>query len=151
MRHPGKRWVEAKTVESAAPDTPAGREAKLRREISEHFARRDLESATRKYLSLIQIADDAVLAQEQQLDVANRLMSLERHPEAADAYERFLKHYATYEHLADIFLMLGLLYGRYLHQYDRAEQMLLRAIEGLTDPGKLEMARRDLQAVRHRR
>ncbi len=151
MHRPGKRWVDAETVESEAQDTPAAREVKLRREISEHFGRRDVEAATQGYLGLIQIADDAVLSKEQQLDVANRLMSLERHPEAADAYERFIKHYAAYEHLPDIFLMLGLLYGRYLHQYDRAEQALLRAIEGLTDPGKLEMARRDLQAVRHRR
>jgi tetratricopeptide (TPR) repeat protein len=80
--------------------------------------------------------------------MANYLMSAEKHPAAADAYERFLRHYGDYEHKGDIYLMLGLLYGRYLHQYDRAEQNLTRAVESLDDPKKTALAEADLQAVR---
>ena len=44
--------------------------------------------------------------------------------------------------------MLGLIYGRYLKQYDRAEACLSRAIPDLTDAGKLEMARGELEQAR---
>ena len=97
---------------------------------------------------LVQISEQSVLPRQQQLDVANQLMASDQHPAAADAYERFLKHYGTYEHLADIYLMLGLLYGRYLQQHDRAEQMLERAIHLLDDPNKLALAKGDLQKLR---
>ncbi len=46
--------------------------------------------------------------------------------------------------------MLGLLYGRYLNQYDRASETLERAIELLKDPRKVELARADLENVRRR-
>jgi hypothetical protein len=145
------RWVEARTVESARPDTQAARELALRRDIAGACARHDLSAAAEKYLQLVQVADDAVLSRQNQLDVANQLMAAERYPAAADAYERFLRHYRGYEHTPDIHLMLGLTYGRYLHQYDRAEQLLQRAVEDLRDPRKVEMARAELQAVRQRR
>jgi len=145
------RPVEAVTVMEDVPDTPAARELQLRREISEAYGRNDFPAAAEKYLQLVQIADQAVLSRQQQLDMANQLMTAERHPAAADAYERFLKHYANYEHVGDIFLMLGLLYGRYLQQDNLAETYLQRATEKLRDPRKLNMARGDLQAVRQRR
>jgi len=75
IQRPPKRWVEAVTVESAVPDTPAAREIRLRREIAEHFARRDIEAATQKYLSLIQVAEDAVLPQDQQLATGTWVIS----------------------------------------------------------------------------
>jgi membrane associated rhomboid family serine protease len=128
----------------------AAREGQLRQQISEAYDRHDVAKAAEAYLQLVQIAEDAVLSQGQQLDVANKLMESERYPAAADAYERFLKHYGTYEHIADIHLMLGLLYGRYLHQYERARQYLRRAAGSLTDPRKAELARGDLEALQDR-
>jgi len=145
-----RRWVEARTVQAAPSDTPAARELQLRRQIAAAFDRHDLTEAAERYLQLVQIAEDAVLSQAQQLDVANKLMESERYPAAADAYERFLKHYGAYEHAADIYLMVGLLYGRYLHQYERARQSLRRAVGSLTDPRKLELARGDLEALQDR-
>jgi membrane associated rhomboid family serine protease len=143
-----QRWVEARVPPPLPPDTPAARETQLRRQVAEAYARNDMAETADKYLQLVQIAEDAVLPQDQQLDVANKLMESERYPAAADAYERFLKHYGDYEHLADIYLMLGLLYGRYLHQYERARDFLRRAAGLLTDPRKLELARGDLEALR---
>jgi len=145
------RWVDARSVHSAPPDTEAARELSLRREISAACTRHDLPAAAGMYLQLVQIADDAVLNRQNQLDVANQLMDSEQYPAAADGYERLLKHYPAYEHAADIHLMLGLLYGRYLHQYDRAEHYLDRAIEGLREDRKIEMARTELQQVHRRR
>ena len=151
-KSPGKsRRVHAKTVETATPDSPAVREMKLRSEISQACGRHDLQTASAKYLQLIQIADDAILGRSQQLDVANQLMSTDRQAQAADAYERFLQHYSQYEHIADIHLMLGILYGRYLHQYDRAANYLEKAAAKLEDPKKVELAKADLAMVRRKK
>ena len=144
------RWVQTREVASQTPESPPAVELQLRRQIADACLRHDLQTAAGKYLQLVQIADEVVLSLQNQLDVANYLMSSKRHPAAADAYERFLKHYSCYEHLPDICLMLGLLYGRYLHQYDRAERMLNQAIQGLTDERKLAMAGADLAAVRQK-
>jgi outer membrane protein assembly factor BamD (BamD/ComL family) len=119
--------------------------------VSEAFSANDLPGAARRYLELVQVAEDPVLARQQQLDIANFLMSDEQYAAAADAYERFLSHYGDYEHLADIYLMLGLLYGRYLQQYDQAENCLSQAVESLHDPRKLELARSELAEVRRTR
>ena len=52
--------------------------------------------------------------------------------------------------MGDIRLMLGLIYSRYLQQDVLAETYLSRAISGLTDAGKLELARSELEEVRRR-
>ncbi len=143
-----RRWAPSKPVEQAVPDTQAARELEFRREISQALSDHDLAAAAPRYLELIRIAPHAVLSQQQQLDVANHLMSAEQHAEAADAYERFLKHYGGYEYAADICLMLGLLYGRYLRKDDQAIAYLERAMASLRDPRKLELARGDLEALR---
>ncbi|HUT57124.1 MAG TPA: rhomboid family intramembrane serine protease [Phycisphaerae bacterium] len=145
------RRVSARSLTTATPDNEMARELQARREISEACARHDTSAAADRYLELLAIAPDAVLPRQQQLDVANQLMSSERYAQAADAYERFLRHYGTYEHLADIYLMLGLLYGRYLQEYDKAEQYLEKAIQSSSDPRKVELARYDLELIhRHR-
>jgi membrane associated rhomboid family serine protease len=145
------RWVEAKSVRSEPSDTRQAREVELRQEIAAACARHDLPVAVEKYLQLVQIAEDAVLARQAQLDVANQLMAQEQYPAAADAYERFLRHYGTYEHTSDIHLMLGLIYGRYLHQYDRAEHYLAQAAARLGDERKTAMAQAELDALRRKR
>ncbi len=145
------RTVQSETVQTVSSDTPGAREIRLRGEISAAHSRSNLGTAARKYLQLVQISEHAVLPQQQQLDVANQLMSTENYPAAADTYERFLKHYGDYEYKGDIYLMLGLVYGRYLQQYDRAEQYLERAIEALRDEQKIKLARSDLNAVRRNR
>jgi len=151
IRNDRGRWVSSRSVDQAVADTPAARELALRRQISEALAKGDLPEAAKRYLELVQVAEDPVLARQQQLDIANHLMAAEQHAAAADAYERFRAHYADYQHIADIYLMLGLLYGRYLHQYDRAEQYLQQAIDGLHDQRKLDLARADLANVRRAR
>jgi len=148
MRQQSSQWVNARAAVADAPDATRTREFDLRRDIGEDLAHNDQAAAADKYLQLVQIADDTVLPQQQQLDVANQLMSSERYPAAADAYERFLKHYVPgYEYPGDIYLMLGLIYSRYLHQYDRARVLLQSAIDKLADPRKIELARADLQAL----
>ena len=150
-REAAKRRVPSRSVSAVTPDNELARDLDLRREIAESCLGHDLHSAARKYVELIGLNGEAVLARQNQLDVANHLMASKHHAEAAEAYERFLKHYGTYEHVADICLMLGLIYGRYLSEYDRAEPLLERAREALSDPRKQELARTELENVRRRR
>lgn len=146
-----QRRVPSRAVSAERPDNELSRELDLRREISEACLVQNLPGAAARYLELIRLNDEAVLARQNQLDVANQLMASQQYTEAADAYERFLKHYGNYEHIADIYLMLGLIYGRYLSEYDRAEPLLERAREALRDPRKLELARTELENVRRGR
>jgi outer membrane protein assembly factor BamD (BamD/ComL family) len=147
-RREGRRSVASKTVESK-PSTPlTAREQQLRKSIRDACSRHDVETAARDYLQLIQIADDVVLSRQDQLDVANQLMASQHYPAAADAYERFLQHYGGYEHIGDIHLMLGVLYGRYLHQKDRAIASLQKAVETLRDPSNRQLAEAQLRQLR---
>jgi tetratricopeptide (TPR) repeat protein len=144
---PFSRPVASRTVETATPDTQVAREMQLRQEIAEAFARHDIASAAAAYLRLLEVSPGAVLARPQQLDVANHLMSSDQHAQAAQAYERYLQHYGNSEHGGDVHLMLGLLYGRYLQEHDRARERLDMAMRLLRDPRKIELARSELASL----
>jgi len=150
MRRPPTGWPVAETEPRQAPPQAGQLERELRARIAEAHRRRDFATAAEAYLELVQLVDDAVLPLPQQLDVANYLMSTHQYPAAADAYERFLRHYGNYEYVGDIRLMLGLLYSRYLSQDERAEMYLARAIPDLFDASKLELAQTELAEVRRR-
>ncbi len=141
------RNVQVTTVETAPADSASSQEIELRKDIAAACAAHDIPRAAELYLQLDQIAENAVLPQQQQLDVANQLMAVRRYAEAAMTYERFIEHFPHYEFTGDIHLMLGLLYGRYLHQYALAETYLTLALETLTDLAKRTMARDDLENV----
>lgn len=141
----GRPWRPA-----PPPPPPRGEDSEvvaLRRRIAQAHTAGDLPTAGRLYLDLVTAADNVVLPQQQQLDVSNQLMADQRYGPAADAYERLLRHYPGYEHAADIRLMLGILYGRYLGQRDRARTNLLAALERLSDASKKAMARAELEAL----
>ncbi|NQU76365.1 MAG: rhomboid family intramembrane serine protease [Planctomycetes bacterium] len=145
---PPRRRVAARQVDSTARTDTAGAEAiELRRKISEAHARGDYPTAAAIYLQLVAMTDEVVLPRQQQLDIGNHLMSEQRYHQAADAYERLLKFYPNYEHSADIRLMLGIIYSRYLKQKDLAEENLRLAMAGLRDSNKLAMARAESQAL----
>ncbi len=146
----GRKWVKVKTVETEPSEGPAAEELQLRKQITADHARGDFATAADGYVRLTQISDDALLAQNQQLDVANYLMSSQRYRQAADAYERFAAHYGNYEYMGDIRLMLGLIYSRYLNQDKRAEEYLAQAVTGLSDENKAKLARSELDEVRRR-
>lgn len=147
---PARRWVGAQTTAAEVPASPEAEELELRKRISVDHARGDFAATAEGYLKLTQIADDALLPMNQQLDVANYLMSAQQYPQAAEAYEQFLKHYGSYEYIGDIRLMLGLIYGRYLHQDEKAETNLNQAIPLLREAEKVDLARNELAKVRRR-
>ena len=148
----GARRVAAQTVSAAGrSDTQSGQELQLRRDIASAVSRGDLSAAAAMYREILQINRDVVLPRQQQLDIANHLMATEAHAESAEAYERFRRHFRTYEHIGDIELMLGLVYGRYLGRLDEAEELLSAAAAKLSDARNKQMAESELAIVRRKR
>jgi hypothetical protein len=50
--------------------------------------------------------------------------------------------------MGEIYLLLGLLYGRYLNQQDRGVEMLQRSIDRLEDPQQVALARNELAKLK---
>lgn len=145
-----KRPVDAKVRVAKRNDTASAVSLAHRKELSVAIGRNDLAGAAQHYQQLVADDPQLVLPRQQQLDIANHLMGDQSYAPAAEAYERFLSQHPHYRYVADIHLMLGLLYGRYLNRDDRAAEMLDQARIGLTDPTKLQLAQAELAEVRKR-
>jgi hypothetical protein len=142
--------ASASTLQRDAPVKASPEELALRQGIREACARHDLPTAAEQYRQLESHCENPILPRQQQLDVANQLMGDDQYAPAARAYERFIQQYGDDGHLGDIYLMLGLLYSRYLRQYGPAETCLNKAIDDLDAESKIQLARSELQALRRR-
>jgi membrane associated rhomboid family serine protease len=129
------------------PDPQAARVSEKRAEISEAIAHHDLLRAAELYLELRGIDPKHVLSRQAQLDVANQLNAQQLYPEAAEAYEAFLATYPKFEQIEQVELMLGIIYARYLRQYDRAKSYLVKAIARLHGDRELQMAKAELTRI----
>jgi membrane associated rhomboid family serine protease len=127
------------------PDPKVVRISELRSQIAEAQGNRDLDTAARIYLELQQLAPGQVLARQSQLDIANHLASTGLYPDAAAAYELFITTYPKYEQIEQVELMLGLIYARYLSQFDRARQYLNRALTRLHSTKEIALAKSELE------
>jgi membrane associated rhomboid family serine protease len=143
----GGRGPAAATPERQLPPVQDPRVVDLRAEIAEAMAHHDLPGATQLYLRLRAIDPAQVLSRQAQLDVANQLNAQQMYAEAADAYEAFLRTYPKFEQIEQIELMLGLVYARYLQQYDRAKGYLVKAMSRLHGERELAMARAELLRI----
>ena len=113
--------------------------AELRAQISKSLTEHNAEIAVRDYLLLLKEDAEQVLPRQNQLDIANQLMSTGGWADAARAYEKFIKHYSSYEYAEQVQLMLGLLYTRYLKEPQKARENLTAAREKLTQQGQIQM------------
>lgn len=140
--------VEAREVESDRRDKQeSGPVRQLKDEIAHRMAQRNMSEAARKYLELMSLDREQLLPRQHLLDIANQLASENRHAEAAQAYEKFIAHYSTYEYIEQVELMLGILYSRYLGQSALAVKHFEAASGKLTDPGQIKMCRDELQRL----
>ena len=138
------------------PDRPGSRRAApvvdprvadLRDRIGTALTDRRMDAAADLYVQLRGIDPAQVLSRQAQLDVATQLHHDGRYPQAAEAYEALLGTYPKLDRLDQVELMLGLLYSRYLHQYDRARSHL-QAVAGRVHGGReLDLARDELAAI----
>ncbi|MFA5424118.1 MAG: rhomboid family intramembrane serine protease [Phycisphaerae bacterium] len=141
--------IGAKIKSGEQTNEPVNSEVeKLKIEIAQLIAQRNVPDAAQKYLELIQIDREQVLPRQHLLDIANQLASENKHAEAAAAYEKFTSHYSSYEYIEQVQLMAGILYSRYLNQPDAAIKHLEAAMDKLSDPGQLKMCRDELEKLR---
>ena len=141
----------------AIPLTPVER---LREEIANHLASRDMAAAAEMYLRLLELEGaggatsiptaQCVLPRTHQIEIANYLAQSRRYREAAMAYEAFIAAYPGAADLAQVRLFLGLIYGRYLGAYDRAVEQLRLALETLQLDAQRTLAEDELRQAEAR-
>jgi membrane associated rhomboid family serine protease len=119
----------------------------VRGAVLEAVARHELPTATHLYRQLKQLDPQQALPKQAQLDVANHLATEQRYPEAAEAYETLFRVYPKIDQMEQVELMLGLIYSRYLNQYDRARHYLQRAMLRLHGDSELGLAREELARI----
>jgi tetratricopeptide (TPR) repeat protein len=102
-----------------------------RQEINRALQQGRSSDAGALYAQLLEEHPDQVMSEQQQLDLANQLMSEGRYQAAAAAYELFLRHYPAHRHVQQVRLILGLIYARYLGRKERARELLGQAVDQL--------------------
>lgn len=149
------RWgggLRRRTGDTRPEERPVSAEQRqLLEEITGAWRHGDIPAAAQKYLEGRDTADTPRLPRQVTLDIANQLAADGNHLVAAELYESFLKRYHGYARVGEIYLMLGLLYSRYVGQYDKAEQYLQLAEEQLRDSARIAMAEEERASVRRRR
>jgi membrane associated rhomboid family serine protease len=138
------RGVRGVAAPPTPPDAATQRVLDLRAQISLAAAGHDLATAAQLHQQLMALDPNQVLSRGAQMDVANYLTSQHQYPQAAAAYEQLLRFYPNYEQIEQVDLMLGVIYGRYLNQPEKAKECLRRAIARMHFSPQLEMARAEL-------
>ncbi len=87
------------------------------------------------------------LPEQEQLDIANQLMADGRYPEAAAAYEDYLRVYPGASQRDPSTLILGLIYARYFPKPDRARALFSQILPRLHNAEQKAMAEAELQAL----
>lgn len=137
------KWVKSK-VKSSAHQEKEQAINDLRAKISNLIYQKNLAEAANTYLDLTQIDINHILPRQQQLDIANQLMSMSDWKQASKAYELFLIHYQNCQYSEQVELMLGVIYARYLHKPAKAVEYLKAARLKITDQGQKNMCDEEL-------
>ncbi len=107
----------------------------------------DPTGAMDRYAELISKDPEQGLPPRFQLEIGNQFMASQRYGQAAAAYETFLRHYSTAANANEVKLLLGILYARYVPQYERARSFLVECVEKLTSPAQRAQASQWLAEV----
>ncbi len=122
---------------------------RCRDQIIEAMANKNVAAAAEIYITLLEQDPEQTLGRQHQLDISNQLMSVGNWKYAAAGYENFLSHYAAYEYIEQVQLMLGLLYTRYIKNGSRAKELLLAAKSKLSQSGQIRMCEDLLAELQH--
>jgi tetratricopeptide (TPR) repeat protein len=112
----------------------------LRAKITAQLADHDVPAATESYRQLRRLEPEAMLHEQQQLDVANQLLSEGDHAQAAKAYEAMLARFPNSPHSDEVRLMLGVIYSRHIRKPDRARDLLTKVRKNLGDAAQRALA-----------
>lgn len=137
----GSKEREAENLQLDAVST-------LRAEITSLLGRGDQAAAAQAYERLIAQDADQCLSERNQLLLARELYTTHRYPQAAAAFERYLKAYGGSPEAADIQLLLGIIYARDLREFEHADRHLTASLEVLVEGSRREQCVQWLGDVR---
>lgn len=137
------RKIKVKDVTSETQQKAEDASAAIKRQIYNLLSQGNLASAAQLYVDSQSILIGA-LPKQTMLDIANQLMSAGQWPQAAEAYEKFLSLYGSYEHTEQVQLMLGVIYSRYLVDKEKALGYLKKAAARLSDDGQKKMCQTEI-------
>jgi membrane associated rhomboid family serine protease len=123
----------------------------LRTKIADHLAQGEVDNAARLYEELIARHPEQCLPADQQIVIGRYYYSLQRQAQAAATFERYLASYPVGTEANEVRLLLGILLGRDLQQYERAEKVLSEALAKSTNPSRRALAEEWLAEVRAHR
>lgn len=136
------RPVSARDLKGPAISDPQqDRITELRQKITALLGQNLRDQAAEAFEQLLSIDPRQVLARNQQLDIANQLYTMNRVPQAAAAYERFLAHYPSAPEADEVKLLLGIVYTKNLQQYEVALAHLRQLMDRLSDEKRREQCR----------
>jgi membrane associated rhomboid family serine protease len=139
--------ADSKRQFTAEPDSQTREMMDMRARISDLLGQHKLDEAVELYLRLKSLDATQVLSRQAQLDIGNQLTSQQRYAEAAEAYESFLRNYESHDQGKQVELMLGVIYARYLNDYDRAKFHLEKALERAHGQREQDLARSELSRI----
>jgi len=142
-----RKWIKVKQTKSSAQMEKDEEINGFRAKISSLIYQKNLPEAANTYLHLTQIDTDHVLPRQQQLDIANQLMSMSQWDQASKAYELFLTRYQNCQYSEQVELMLGVIYARYILKPEEAVKYLKAARQKITNPGQKNMCDDELQKL----
>lgn len=148
-RQGGSPWMGgAPGTATAGPTNPTEqRIMQMRAAISSALEQEDPGRALDTFERLIADHPDQVLARDVQLDLANHAMGQQRYGVAASAYENFLASFPHDGRTEEVHLLLGVIYGRYLDEPERARPHLKAALKAMLDPDRKRMAQELLASL----
>jgi tetratricopeptide (TPR) repeat protein len=109
----------------------------MREAVCEALVKRRFSDAMDGYFALLQRDPDAVLSAARQVEIGNLFTQHRRYAEAARAYENLLRAYPGAREAAEVRLMLGILYRRYLGRADLAAEHIRDALPDLSASQRL--------------
>jgi tetratricopeptide (TPR) repeat protein len=138
--------IRAKEVKTEAQKQAEEEKVSIKYKIISLINQGNIASAADLYL---ENKDDSasILPKQALLDIANQLMSASKWAPAAEAYEKFLSLYGSYEYSEQVRLMLGITYSRYLENKEKALEHLKKAAGKLSDAGQKKMCAEEIRRL----
>ena len=110
----------------------------LRMKTSDWPQREDRTAAAEYCEKLLGVDRQQILGTQMQIEIANQLYHLKRFPQAAAAYEKYVRNHQAGAEANNARLLLGIIYARDLHQFETAEKYLTQAREDFVDSKRQE-------------
>jgi membrane associated rhomboid family serine protease len=140
------RKIKVKDVTSEEQQKAEDASIAIKHQIYNLISQGNLASAAQLYLDSRDKLTGA-LPKQTMLDIANQLMSAGQWPQAAEAYEKFLSLYGSYEHTEQVQLMLGIIYSRYIVNKEKALDYLKKAAARLSDDGQKRLCENEIRKI----